>query len=61
MFKQYGFNLKKSNELGLVRPSRDLRHEQCLARSYPKALPQATDARQAPCRYHDLLLYVMGL
>ena len=29
-----------------VRPSRDLRNEQCLARSYPKALPQATDARQ---------------
>eukprot|EP00913_Durusdinium_trenchii_P012628 g11859.t1 len=39
----YGFNLKKSNELGLVRPRRDLRNEQCRARSYrTEELPKAS-------------------
>lgn len=44
MFKQYGFNLKKSNEMGLVRPTRDLRNAQCQARQYPEvsALPKAS-------------------
>eukprot|EP00435_Cladocopium_sp_Y103_P051376 s273_g15.t3 len=42
MFKQYGFNLKKSNEMGLVRPTRDLRNAQCQARQYPTELPKAS-------------------
>ncbi|CAJ1361639.1 unnamed protein product, partial [Effrenium voratum] len=42
MFRQYGFNLKKSNELGLVREPEDLRNEFCRARTWPKQLPQTS-------------------
>ena len=43
MFKQYGFNLQKSNEMGLVRPSRDLRNPQCRERKYKTSeLPKAS-------------------
>lgn len=44
MFRQYGFNLKASNELPLARSQPDIRSPQCKAVTYPRPtqMPQAS-------------------
>jgi hypothetical protein len=38
--RQYGFNLKRSNELPLARDVNDHRSPECAAITYPKAMPK---------------------
>lgn len=44
MFRQYGFNLKHSNEIPLVRDQRDIRSPECKAVTYPRPteMPQVS-------------------
>ena len=42
MFRQYGFNLRRSNELSLSRELPDVRHPDCKAIIYPQDMPKVS-------------------
>ncbi|EGD79205.1 polypeptide N-acetylgalactosaminyltransferase 6 [Salpingoeca rosetta] len=42
MYRQYGFNLKKSNELPLAHDVPDIRSDECKAITYPRGMPKSS-------------------